>query len=218
MKILLPESEGKTKGGEHPPIVLSDKTKKLLKEFVKHDPQKLLGVKGDKLEQALVVNRSLSKNPTRKAILRFSGVVYDGLDYNSLSSTAKKRADKNIFIMTAMFGLIRADTHIPEYKLKINTCGADKVWMTKLDDFVIDLLPKKHQKAVQYDNGIVVEFKHKKDGKLKPAGHFGKLIKGRFARFLIEENTKNPKDMLTFNQDGYKGSFNDNTLTFVKNL
>ena len=37
-----------------------------------------------------------------------------------------------------------------------------------------------------------------------PAGHQGKHIKGRFIRWLIEENITAPKDFKDFNEDGYK--------------
>ncbi len=208
--ILIPPSEGKTPGGVSKPI----KPKKDVKEMVSRlqayegDWDKLLGVKDKALEAAVEANLSVLRSKTMPAIKRYSGVVYDGIDYTSLSAAAKKMFDERVCIVSALFGLVKPEDLIPDYKLKIDKLDAAAFWKPIIakqltDCFVIDLLPKVHQKAVEYDDGVRVDFIVEKNGKRKPAGHFGKLIKGRFVRWLCQNRVADPTKFSGFNEDGY---------------
>ena len=109
-----------------------------------------------------------------------------------------------------MFGLISAKTSIPAYKSPINT------WLTnywrgvntqRLHDLkgrkqVLSLLPQSYAKAVGIDNALHVEFKI--EGGKKLAGHFGKAIKGKFVRFLVENNINSPQHFDAFIEDSFK--------------
>ena len=89
--------------------------------------------------------------------------------------------NKRVRIISGLFGLVKPDQNIPDYKLKIDKLDAQKWWKPILelkDEFVIDLLPQAHRKAFHYEKGITIEFVLEKNGKKQPAGHNGKLIKG----------------------------------------
>jgi cytoplasmic iron level regulating protein YaaA (DUF328/UPF0246 family) len=49
----------------------------------------------------------------------YSGVLYNALDYTSLSTAAQARANSSIVIISAAFGAIRLTDIIPYYKFKI---------------------------------------------------------------------------------------------------
>lgn len=51
-----------------------------------------------------------------KAILRYSGVAYKSLDYENLEN--KHYIDENVLIFSNLFGIIKADDILPDYKLK----------------------------------------------------------------------------------------------------
>ena len=96
--ILLPPSEGKAAGGEGPPWesvdqsfpTLADPRREVVNALVKAmggSPEarfKLLGVKAAKAEEATAVNLVVATAPTMPAIDRYTGVLYDALDYPSL--------------------------------------------------------------------------------------------------------------------------------------
>ena len=82
---------------------------------------------------------------------------------------------------------------IPNYKLKMDGLLLYNFWepiITKIllkEDCIIDLLPQIHKKAYKKsDNSIDVEFKIKKNGNIIHSGHHGKFVKGKFIRFLCE--------------------------------
>ena len=209
--ILIPPSEGKKPGGRGKPLNgISPEVKTMvdrLKEF-EGDWEKLLGVKGKALEQAIHINRQITRSPTLPAIERYAGVVYAGIDYPTLQKTARDFLNTHVRILSAVFGLIGPEEQIPDYKLKVEKLDAQKFWKPVLnrqmkDKFVIDLLPQSHRKAVEFDEGISVEFNVIKNGKLVAAGHEGKFIKGRFVRFLCEEKITDPKKFSGFREDGF---------------
>lgn len=211
--ILIPPSEGKQPGGNLPPLrVFPPHVKTMatrLQEIKASEWEKLLGVKGKVLAQSVEANNSLLTSGTRPAIERYCGVVYGGLDYPSLNKKEQGYLQRHVRILSALFGLVSIDQPIPDYKLKIDKLGADKYWRPLITDllkdaFVIDLLPKVHKKAVMYSRGVSPDFLFMKSGTKKPAGHHGKRIKGRFIRFLAQNNIKDISAFPLFREDGFR--------------
>ncbi len=205
--ILIPPSEGKADGGSQEALQsVSGVTADLIDAIRHADPAKLYGLKGKALEKAIAVNRAVLESKTMPAIERYTGVVYDAIEYQTLKNKAV--FDEKVRIVSGLFGLVRPTDLIPNYRLKIDKLKAAKLWVDvnspQLNDaFVIDLLPQAHKKAVQYEHGIAVEFVLKKAGKKMPAGHQGKHIKGRFVRWLIENDITEPERFVEFKEDGY---------------
>jgi len=206
--ILIPPSEGKAEGGNEEAIKTSAEVKAQIKRLQNYsgDIEKLLGVKGKALKKAKKANKNILKSKTMPAIKRYTGVVYAGIDYANLRIENKKYFDKHVRIVSALFGLVTPQDKIPNYKLKIEKLDSAKYWKTKISEklknkYVIDLLPQSHKKAVEYKDGIQIEFKITKKGKTIPAGHKGKYIKGRYIRWLCQTKTK---DITKFFEDGFK--------------
>lgn len=215
--ILIPPSEGKNVGGEGKLQAVHPVTCELLSSIADAEPQKLYGLKEKALEEAIQVNNEVLSSGLLPTVERYKGVVYKGIDYNSLEN--KDLFDERVRIVSGLFGLVRPDENIPNYRLKIDKLDAAKLWKPIIsellkDCFVIDLLPQAHKKAVSYDNGIEVEFVIEKDGKKVPAGHNGKFIKGRFVRWLIENDIRNQESFSEFQEDGFVWD----TKSFVKCL
>ena len=59
----------------------------------------------------------IAKGPSAKAIDVYSGVLYQALNYQNLNTAAKKRAEKSIVIISALFGALKLNDSIPTYKL-----------------------------------------------------------------------------------------------------
>lgn len=143
-----------------------------------------------------------------KAISRYTGVVYSHIDYPTLSD--RRQAEKRLLIVSGLWGLIAAGTPIPNYKLPINpwtarywrTINGERLMKTAKGKPVLDLLPAAYAKALDYPELIRVEFKTA--GGKKQAGHFGKAIKGKFVRFLLENKIDSPERFGEFTEDGYR--------------
>ena len=211
-RILIPPSEGKTPGGDGKPL---KRARNPVKEMVQRLSdfrggwEELLGVKGNAKDAAIKANQDLLRAPTMPAIERYTGVVYQGIDYPSLKKPAKAFFDRHVRIISAVFGLVEPRLLIPDYKLKIEKLDAAKYWRPLIEKelsecLVIDLLPQAHKKAVAYEDGIEVEFFVGKSGKKKSAGHFGKLIKGKFVRWLCVNKVKRVERFQEFEEDGYQ--------------
>ena len=57
--------------------------------------------------------------PTAPAIDIYSGVLYQSLNYRGLSPQAQKRAQSQLLIFSALFGVLRPLDLIPYYSKKI---------------------------------------------------------------------------------------------------
>lgn len=209
--ILIPPSEGKRPGGDGPPVQPGEHARAMIGKLLAYggDWETLLGVKGKALEEAVKANRRVLEAPTMPAVERYTGVVYAGIDYPSMTAAGKRFFNSRVRIVSALFGLVRPDDPLPDYKLKIGKLDAAKFWRPVLRDalgghFIFDCLPAAHKKAAPYDDGIDVQFIVMKNGKPKAAGHQGKHIKGRFVRWLCENRIESPSGFEGFREDGYE--------------
>lgn len=144
----------------------------------------------------------------RPAFERYTGVVYDHIAFDEMKRPAA--AARRVLIVSALFGLIPGDTPIPDYKLPMQPWVA-RHWhainTARLATLagkaaVIDLLPQAHRKALDPGEAIAVEFRVA--GGARTAGHFGKAIKGRFVRWLLENPKRGLADFPAFQEDGYR--------------
>ena len=122
--------------------------------------QDLFGVKGDHLEEALKVNQEVYSAPLMSALDRYSpGVMYKAMDFTGLPTGAQRRLLENGVILSGLFGLLRPDDLIPNYRLRIDATlpGIGKIakyWRSHVSlllnetlkgRFVWDLLPAVHR-------------------------------------------------------------------------
>ena len=128
MLILLPPSETKRSGGVGISIdklaiiwaaldpardLLIDALQLLCKDQTLATKQ--LGL-GKQAASDIAANLALRTAPTMPAVLRYNGVLFDALDYSSLSDLARARVSEKLFIQSALFGLLPATEQIPYYR------------------------------------------------------------------------------------------------------
>jgi len=221
MKILIPPSEGKTKV-KASDTIFSDTTfnfKRNVNQVVRLleliDDEDLRSVYGTSQEKALRFhrqNQDVFNSNCAPAIERYTGVVYEHIDWGSLSQSAKKYMEKYVFIFSGLFGMLTPMTPIPDYKLKMNVLSLQHHWNPILTEAlknekpIIDLLPQVHRKAYSPNkkNVIPVDFLIINKGKKTAAGHFGKAVKGEFIRHMAENNVTSIDDFSSFEYDGFK--------------
>ena len=130
MKILLAPSERKVSGGEKifdPCALLFDSIcpnrTKLLHTYInilqKGEMAELSRMFGLKKEADILANKKdIIHELTMKAIERYTGVAFDYLDYPHLDKKVQKYVDTHVILFSNLFGPIRANDMIPEYRLK----------------------------------------------------------------------------------------------------
>ena len=114
-------------------------------------------------------------------------------------------------IFSGLFGATTPLTLIPDYKLKMNVLSLQYHWNPFLteafkgEELIFDLLPQVYRKAYTPNKNVIqVEFIVENKGKKTLAGHYGKAVKGKFIKYLAENNIKSTKEFSGFEYDGFK--------------
>lgn len=236
-KILLPPSEGKLAGGEKKYITVKKQNsfnflekgrdyllQKLL-EFISNadnkNLEKLFSVKTN-LNQIIDLLQDFDQKVTLPAIERYSGVMFNAINYQTLDQKQKKNANEAILFIDGLFGLLKSGDLIPNYKLsisaKFSNIKIDNYWKNILkktletefqDKVILDILPQAHRKAtdIQNNNIYLINFFEIKNGKAKNAGHISKKLKGEFIRYILSFDEINLEILYNFSHSqGYKYS------------
>lgn len=210
--VLLPPSEGKAPGGSGTTRwnpgdgafggALDESRRQVVRALASLDggSQKLLGVSGVHLARAQSANLALRKSPTMPAWQRYTGVVWDHLELASLPAARRRSMLRRILVPSGLFGLVRADDEIPDYRLKMGArpepLGLMSSWWRHditqaLADHVgrsvvVDLLPKEHHHSIEWSEipgALRIELVAKSGGAV--GGHDAKAAKGLLARHLL---------------------------------
>jgi cytoplasmic iron level regulating protein YaaA (DUF328/UPF0246 family) len=219
LRVLLPPSEGKAPGGDGPvydPAVggfaglvgARERVRKALrrKDF---DAAAQLGVKGKALEAALVANAAIARCPTMPALRRYTGVLYDALDYRGCSPQVQARLDDEVVIVSGLLGIVRGGDPVPDYKAPMGASlpGVGrlgtfwkpyiaKAWRRDLADAVVwDLLPGVHAAAAPVGATAAhwrVRVLRQVGDRLTTVSHENKTVKGALAQLIVTERVCNP--------------------------
>ena len=160
--------------------------------------------------------------------------VYVGLDSETLSKSDIKYAQKNLAILSGLYGLLKPLDLMYPYRLEMGTKMKNEngknlyeFWGNKITTSINALAKKNNSKgiinlaSVEYFTSVKTEnldlpvyspvFKDFKNGKYKIISFFAKKARGSMARFVIQNKIKNPADLNKFNLDGYKYSKKDSS-------
>ena len=179
----------------------------------KNEPEKLKALKLNAL------SFQVDLTATRNAVLKkhkeidlshcdvasniYSGVLYNALDYTSLSTAAQARANSSIVIISAAFGAIRLNDVIPYYKFKIDQATWKKPLALALygldNELVIDCRSSTYATVWTPDPSKTVGIRvfKKVAGQLKVITHMSKLTRGEVTRYLVSQakNPRTPQDL-----------------------
>jgi hypothetical protein len=123
----------------------------------------------------------------------YSGVLYQALDYSSLSSAAQVRANKSILIFSAAFGVLRLTDAIPYYKFKIEPSLWKKPLSLALagldEELIVDNRSSTYTTVwtPNPSNTVGIRVFKKVNGQLKVITHMSKLTRGEVTRFLVSQ-------------------------------
>lgn len=130
MHLLLPPSEGKTRGGRGRPLrdrlgddplgAARGRTIDALLDLVAGDPEvaaKALLLPDGVAAAALATDAAVLDARTMPALRRYAGVVYDGLHLDGLTPAEQRLALRSTFVFSGLFGVVRGDEQIPDYRV-----------------------------------------------------------------------------------------------------
>ncbi|MCK4921710.1 MAG: peroxide stress protein YaaA [Bacteroidales bacterium] len=218
-----------------------DEANILVEKLRKYSPkqlQKLMSI-NPKLSELnigryLKWNRPFTLENADRAILMFSGEVFNGLQAKSLKESDLKFAQNNMRILSGLYGVLRPLDLMQAYRLEMGTDLSVKrrknlyqFWGDKLtqnlnkefesheEKVLVNLASDEYFNAVNPQNLkakiIKCQFKEERDGKLKFITIYGKKARGLMLRFIIENRIQNHEDLKAFDVEGYY--FNPNYST-----
>jgi cytoplasmic iron level regulating protein YaaA (DUF328/UPF0246 family) len=144
--------------------------------------------------------------PTMPAIERYAGVLFDALDYKSLDEVAKTRVSEQLFIQSALFGLLpsteqipyyrfSATTKIPKVKLRELWTEAHKAVWPRLTKPILDMRSKSYAQLNPIPNELESYELDVFDETGKALNHFNKKAKGLFVRAAMTHGLDTVSDL-----------------------
>ncbi len=243
--ILLPSAEGKATGGNPlAPDMFDYRTSNTFNYFSELNPErrvlisalqdfldgaddealrKLFGVSGDDtVEAAVAANAALYGSPLMAAIDRYGpGVMYAAMEFPELPTGAQRRLLENGIIFSGLFGLLRPDDLIPDYRLKMDASlkgvgRVSKYWRPIVSPhlnrvlagkFVWNLLPQAHLDAWDDDGSYraMVQmkfFREDEQGERKAVTHGVKELRGALVNFVVRDPAESVADLAEWEAPG----------------
>lgn len=174
-------------------------------------------------------NPAFTPENAKQALLAFKGDVYTGLDADTLSAADLTYAQKHLRMLSGLYGLLRPLDLMQPYRLEMGTKLAnargkdlyafwgDRIseWLNEAlkeqgDDVLLNLASNEYFSAVKRPalNARVIEteFRDQKNGQYKIISFYAKKARGMMARFVISERISKPKDLMQFDDHGYRYS------------
>ncbi|WP_129658394.1 YaaA family protein [Rothia uropygialis] len=216
MLILLPPSESKTAPDAGPSVDLSALSfpelteareamlERLIEVSSRDDAADLLKT-GPSLTTEVQRNTRLAHEASAPALDVYTGVLFDALDYPSLSTDAKERARRSVVVISALWGAVRPEDVIPAYRLSMGSRVAPKGslaawWRSELkpvlDEYsrghlVIDCRSSSYAAVwkAPSERTVTIRVVRELDGKRQVVSHMAKYFRGKVARALLESAT-----------------------------
>jgi len=180
----------------------------------------LSGTMAEKTHE-LLVNWSANPDVQRPAIDAFLGDIYSGLQVQTFSPADRAYANKRLFILSGLYGVLRALDSIHPYRLEMGYRLPDepyknlyKFWGNEIANklpacTIINLSAVEYTKAVlpYLPDAPVITPKFltvsPKTGEPTFVTVHAKVARGAFARWLIQNKIENSDDITQFQDIGY---------------
>ena len=225
MKILIPTAkELNSKAEKVTGEKLSKKTKSIINEFSSKTIDELKSIykiKDDKAKEeygrwAKLTKKDVDSYP---ALELFNGLMYRNIARQSFNEDDSKYISDNVFITSALYGVINAYYPISEHRLdflqkcKIGDTSLKNFWredydkVIENDDYVISLLSSEFEEVfspASRDKFIKINFMEDKDGVLKTHSTISKKARGKFLTELIKGKVTNIEQIKNIEFDNFK--------------
>jgi cytoplasmic iron level regulating protein YaaA (DUF328/UPF0246 family) len=163
----------------------------------------------------------------KQALLAFNGDVYTGLDAQSFCQQDIAFAQKHLRILSGLYGVLKPMDLMQAYRLEMGskldteqgtnlyqfwgdkiTDNLNKALAEQGDKQLINLASNEYFKSVNHKTlqGEIFEpvFKDRKNGQYKIISFFAKKARGMMARFIIQHQLNDVKQLQDFDVAGYR--------------
>ena len=219
MLILLPPSEGKASPADDlPPVALErlafaeqlnpvrNRLLDLLERQGKIDPKRAAAALGISKGQIpdIALSAALRGAPAAPAAAVYSGVLYERLALSTLPVAAKRRAEAEVLIASALWGMLRPSDPIPYYRLSASAKlprlgGLAAFWRPKLraafdraeldrtGELILDLRSSGYAAAWKPAQAELVAIRafSEDGGRRRVISHMAKAARGDVARLVL---------------------------------
>jgi cytoplasmic iron level regulating protein YaaA (DUF328/UPF0246 family) len=225
VRILLPPSEAKTTGGRGRSLAArctlaapdqdagtlawcnarQPVLRALLQVCAGEDAREALLLPSSVAAAAIEGNRRVMSSPTRRALERYSGVLYEGMDAASFSPAESRLAGRSVLIFSGLFGVLAGAEPVPFYRVPAKAVlagvgGVTGYWRRQLPDLltrqlkdgiIVDLRSTDYRsmwrpRTDEAERLITVRvLSPKSDGTLSVVSYSSKRHKGRLVASLV---------------------------------
>lgn len=179
---------------------------------------------------------------SKQAAYAFKGDTYVGLKFEEFGEKDIEYAQKNLRILSGLYGVLKPLDLIQPYRLEMGT-KIEKIldqslpsfWNSDVTENINSAIQKNESKYLfnlssneyfqSIDESKIIKpiitpvFTKKENGNLKSLGMIAKKCRGAMARMIIKKKIKNFEDLKSFNELGFKYESTEkknNKLFFVK--
>lgn len=217
---------------------LSEKTLLLLeklKTFSPEDLSKTMKIKGKTLDSVVDIYANFHTSGYKRAIEAYSGAVFKGMEVMEFSEEERSFLDKHFIVLSALYGVLPADSFIREYRLDMTVKVFEDenlytYWKEEVNHTLVKLMEKRGEnllinlastefsklidrKAFPYEI-IDIDFKEERDEKFKSVSTYAKKARGIMSRYIVKNKIAQGEDLKSFKEEGY--SFNQELSTDKK--
>jgi len=222
----------------HPPVTSDDprflkQTEALvrrMRRFNAKELAELMSISAPLAELNVARFRNYSKNPEaaslRPALFAFAGDVYDGLEAYRLTAAQIERCQRQLRILSGLYGVLRPLDRIQPYRLEMGTrvdLGVPGYlagfWRKRITEclntelvgqsepIVVNLASEEYFSAIDVKRlkatVVTPVFEDYSAETYKVISFFAKKARGMMCRFALEHRLENPSGLQRFNVDGY---------------
>lgn len=154
--------------------------------------------------------KAATTKPT-PAISVYTGVLYQALDWSSLSEAARKRGAKSIVIISAKYGAIRCESLIESYKEKIDNKAMRQPIAKVLDPIKTELYVDCRSSTYKtvwrspIEQTVEIQVSTVVNGVRTVVTHMSKKTRGEITRWLLQSRSqaKTPEDLYAIVSEKY---------------
>ncbi len=164
-----------------------------------------------------------SLDNAKQALLAFKGDVYNGINASSLSVKDLDFAQKNVRMLSGLYGVLRPLDLIQPYRLEMGTklgntqgsnlydywgSGISEILNEDEEEMIVNLASNEYFKAIDKKNlkaqMLDIVFKEKKNGTYKTIAIYAKRARGLMINYIIRNRVTDTEVLKEFSDEGYQ--------------
>lgn len=188
--------------------------------------QQLYGVSRSIALQNHIRFRDFGSQQKKPALFAFDGDVYDGFESGTLVARHIGYIEKNLFILSGLYGILRAFDQIQAYRmemhtpLKISGRSLRDLWSKPVTDYLaknikntgqswmLCLASREYADIIRQDQlavpFVTVDFLTWRGGEYKNVVVYSKVARGALARFCVEHEACTAEQVMLFCEYDYQ--------------